>query len=467
MTPLQLFRILWARKLFVLSACVLALAAAVIVNTLSPKTYTATAEVIIDLKSPDPVLGREASSVGAAGFIGTQVDIIASERVARRVVATLALDQLPNYLADWKKATGGRGDLRNWLAEFLLKKLDVRPSKEGNVVRIAFKAPTPALAAKIANGFANAYLETVVQLKLDPARQNAEFFTARVQGARAEVDRAQAKLSAFQREHNITVSDEKLDVENARLTELSTQLVTIQGLATEARSREAQAARRNPEAMQEVLESRLVQTLRGDLAKAEAKLKEQETTFGTAHPQYQATQAEVASLKSKVDAEIARYVGSVSTSGSVLVQREAQTRAALEAQRTKVLRLKTERDQMSVLQKEVESAQKSYELIAQRQIQTTMESENRQVNVALLTAAVEPILPSSPKLLLNLLIGGMFGLLLGVAIALVREMTDRRARTPEDIVDTLALPVLVSVPTARPGRPRHLLPDRLRLLMRA
>lgn len=452
MSPAQILRVIWARKglvAFVLAALIgLALA----VSLLMSRTYTATAEVIIDLRSPDPVLGRETSGSNLAGFIGTQVDIIASERVSRRVVSALALHQEPTYLDEWREETGGQADIATWLAQAILKRLDVRPSKEGNVVRIAFKAPDPALAARVANGFANAYLETVVQLKLDPARQNAEFFASRIQRAREDVERAQARLSEFQRQNQITVNDEKLDVENARLTELSTQLVVLQGQLADLRARESSAARRNPEAMPEVLESRLVQQLRADIAKAEGRLEEAGKNLGGEHPQFQALQAELSSLRGKLAAEIDRYARGVSQGGAVGAQREQQVRAALEQQRAKVLKLKSERDQMSVMQKEVESAQRAFDLVAQRQLQTGIESENRHVNVALLTPAAEPFLPSSPKLMLNLLVGALFGLMLGAAVALLREMGDRRARTAQDVIDALGLPMLASIPATAVAR---------------
>lgn len=466
MTTLQIFRILWARRRLVM-LCVTTLVVLTFVSSaLLPKTYKASADVIIDMRQSDPLLGTQPNHPLDLSYIATQVDIIESERVARRVVETMKLAQLPEYETAWREKTGGRGDIRNWVAEQLLKKLEVRPSKESNVVRISFKDRAPEKASMIANGFANTYLTTVADLKLDPARQNATFFEAQARASRAELEAAQTKLSAFQRSKNIVAVDEKLDVENARLAELSTQLVAIQAVVTESRSRAASINSRNNEDMAEVLESRLIQQLKADIAKSQGKLQEVSTRLGPAHPEYQSVQAELTSLKGQLQAETRKYAGSVNLTGSVNAQREAQIRASLDAQRSKVLKLKSQRDELAVIQREVEAAQKGYEQIVQRQRMTSMESQNRLTNVALLTPAVDPIEPASPKVLLNTAIAALFGLLIGMALALLQEMRDRRARDVSDLVENFNLPVLVSVPAAGSRRTGELLPRATHLLPR-
>lgn len=464
MTTLQIFRILWARQALLLS-CVIGLAAlGLLISLVMPKTYTANADVIIDLRNADPVAGVQPNHPLDNSFIATQVDIIESERVARRVVDAMKLTQSTEAQEKWRSKTGGQGDLRNWLAEQLLKKLEVRPSKESNVVRIAYLDPSAKRAVSIANGFADAYLTTVADLKSDPARQNAAFFDAQAKSARQDVEQAQAKLSAFLRNNNIVAVDEKLDVENARLSELSTQLVSIQAVLTESRSRAASINPRTNEDMQEVLESRLIQSLKADIAKSESKLKEFGTRLGVAHPEYLSIQAELGSLKQQLANETKKYAGSATLSGTINAQRESQIRSALEAQRARVLRLKAQRDEVAVLQKEVEAQQRAYEQVTQRMKTTSVESQNRLTNVALLTPAVEPSEPSSPKIILNTAVAALFGALIGIAAALLLEMRNRRTRDVTDLVEYFNLPVLVSVPPAHAKRRAALLPRATHML---
>jgi len=218
--------------------------------------------------------------------------------------------------------------------------------------------------------------------------------------------------------------------------------------------------------MPEVLESRLIQQLKGEVARLEARLRESAATLGAAHPQIISMKEELTSLRERLNSEIRRYGNAVTLTGAVNSQREQRLKAAIEQQRAKLLKLKALRDQMAVLQKDVDAAQRAYEQVAQRQNQTSMESLNRQTNVALLTPAVEPDQQSSPKSGLNTVVGGLVGLLLGVATALLLELRNRRTRTIGDITEALQLPVLVVVPDAASRRHRAVLPRAARSLPR-
>jgi capsular polysaccharide biosynthesis protein len=111
-----------------------------------------------------------------------------------------------------------------------------------------------------------------------------------------------------------------------------------------------------------------------------------------------------------------------------------------------VLRMKAVRDEGAVLMRDVESAQRAFELVMQRFNQTTLESQNTQSNINLLTAATPPLEPSSPKVLLNTLLAVFLGLLLAVGITLLLELMDRRVRNVEDIGDALGLAVIGILP---------------------
>ena len=93
-------------------------------------------------------------------------------------------------------------------------------------------------------------------------------------------------------------------------------------------------------------------------------------------------------------------------------------------------------------QKDVENAQRAYDMVGQRLSQTSLESQTQQTNVSVLTAAEPPVKHSSPKLLLNTALAIFLGALLGVATALVLELNNRRIRSAEDLAEALGVPVL-------------------------
>jgi uncharacterized protein involved in exopolysaccharide biosynthesis len=99
----------------------------------------------------------------------------------------------------------------------------------------------------------------------------------------------------------------------------------------------------------------------------------------------------------------------------------------------------------NVLQQEVETAQKAYESIAQRLSQSNLEGQTQQTNVSVLSPAIEPTVPYSPKKRINFAIAIFVGTLLGILAALITEMMDRRFRSREDIAQFLELPVLADL----------------------
>ena len=441
----QFLLILRARWKIVLGVLATVVGTALAVSLLLPKTYTASTALVVDVKSADPIVGLLIPAQFMPGYMATQVDIITSEQVAQRVVKMLKLDQVPDIQEQWRDATdGGRGTVAQWLAPLLQKKLDVKPSRESNVININFAGADPQFAAAVANAFAQAYIDTSLELKVEPAKQYAAWFDARTRQLRDNLEKAQQALSAYQREKGIVATDERIDYETARLNEISSQLTQIQALRGDTSSRQRQAGAGN-ENMQEVLQSPLISGLKVDLARAEARLQDVQSRLGTNHPEYLKAQSEIGSLRERIALETRRVASSLGSANQVNVQREAELRAALDAQKKKVLQLKEERDGIGVLQRDVEGAQRAYELVTQRLAQTSLESQTQQTNIAVLTPALPPLEPSCPKVLLNTLIAIFLGTLLGVGTALLLELMQRRVRSADDLAETLGVPVLAVI----------------------
>ncbi|MGY0194245.1 chain length determinant protein EpsF [Leptothrix sp. BB-4] len=450
MTFSQFLAILRARWLSALIVLALTVGGAVGASLLLPKTYTATAAVVLDVRSPDPIAGMVLGAMAMPAYMATQVDIIQSDRVAQRVVQTLRLSENPQIRADWIEATEGKGSFEAWAADLLKRKLDVKPSRESNVVNVAYSSGDPRFAATLANAFVKAYMDVSIGLRVSPARQYNEFFDARAKELRETLEQAQSRLTTFQKSSGILATDERFDIETQRLNELSSQLVALQALAAESGSRSAQARGNQSDQLQDVIANPVVAGLRADLSRQEARLQELNARLGDAHPQVVELRANIAELAAKLKAESRRVSGSVGVTNTITRAREAEIRASLEAQRARVLALKQQRDEASVLIKEVETAQRALDQVVARASQTSLESQNTQTNISVLTPASEPSDPSSPRLLLNTLLSVFVGTLLAVGFALLRELLDRRVRGPQDLVEALGLPVLGALP--RPMR---------------
>lgn len=450
MTPSKLFAILRARWPMALLIVLITTVTAGVVSLLLPKKYVATASVVVDAK-PDPISALIYPAMTSPSYMNTQVDIITSDRVALRVIRDLKLSEVPLLRQQWQEQTNGEGTIEHWLTDLVQQSMDVKPSKESNVLTLSYKAPDGRFAAQLANAFVRAYVSTTLELRVDPARQYAGYFDLQAKSALEKLEVAKSKLSAYEREKGIGASDERLDVENARLVELSSQLVALQALAAESSRREGQVAGAG-DRLSDVLNNPVVMQLKTDLARAEARVQELSTRYGESFPSVQEAKATVTDLRSKLATEIQRVGASVAVTGTINRQRESDVRAQLDAQRQKVAQLKTARDEASGLMREVESAQRAYEGVTARLAQTNLESQTPQTNVYVLTEAVPPLKPSSPKITLNVALAFVVGIILALGAAMALELRDRKVRDVDDVVSVLQAPILGVLPGAVKGK---------------
>lgn len=441
MTFSQFVSILRARWWILVLVLGLTVATTVAVSLLLPKQYKAMASVVIDFK-PDPVSAVMYGGLASPAFMATQVDIITSDRVAQRVVRNLKLNENPQIRQQWQDETEGKGTIEGWLAATFQKQMDVVPSRESSVITISYKAQDPRFAAGLANAFVQAYTDTALELRTDPARLYSTFFENRSKEARESLEKAQSRLSSFQKENGIIASDERLDIENSRLNELSSQLTALQAISAESSSRQTQAQGSQSDRLQEVLNNGLIAQLKAEVGRGEAQLQQLGTRLGDRHPQVLELGANLTELRARLETETRKVTGGVGVTNTINRKRESDVRAALEAQRAKVLKLKAVRDEGVVMMRDVENAQRAYDAILQRFTQTSLEGQATQSNINVLTLATPPVEHASPLLLLNTLLSVFLGGLLAVGIVMLLEMRDRKVRSADDAAVALGLPVI-------------------------
>lgn len=451
----QFLLILNARKWIILGVLALTVLMTAAVSLLLPKEYTASASIIIDSKSKDPFTGQLLPSQMFPGYMATQVDVIQSANVAQKVVRMLKLADSPGTREQFMAATDGKGTIEQWLADVLLKKLDVVPSRESSVITIAFTGADPRFSAAMANAFAKAYIDTSLELRLAPARQTAEWFDQQITQLRANLDRAQQKLTAYQREKGIVESEERLDVETRRMADLAGQIVAAQSVAFDAASRTRDSGN-----MPEVNNSPVVQSLKVQIAQTEGKLAELGKRVGANHPDYLRLQAELSTYKTQLATELGTATRGVGATAGAARQRVSELSAAFERQKSKVLELKQQREEATLLARDLENAQRIYDSALQRYGQSRMEAQSTQTDLTVLNPAVPPTDPSKPRVILNILLSLFLGTLLGVGIGFLVELLDRRVRSGQDVAAALGIPVLAEVSTRGAGL------DKLRRLFR-
>ena len=439
MSIAQYLRIIWARKWLVLSLLVLCTVLGTLITLfVLSKQFTAEASMVVEVRN-DPVLGALAPGLASPAYLATQVEILKSDRVAGRVVKMLGVERSPAAVQQWRESTDAKIPLDRYFAALLQKGLQVEPARGSNIINITFVNPDAAFAAAAANAFAQAYMDVSVELRIEPARQSASWLDDQTKTLRTNLEAAQARLSKFQQDKGIVVSDERVDQETQRLNVLLAQLAQAQAdqIDTSARQRNS-----GSELSPDVQNSPAVQSLKSQLAMAEAKHSEISSIVGPNHPQRLALEANIRELRQQLASEVRRVTGGSSVLNRGSAQKVGELQTLADMQKKQVLALRSQRDSMAVLQRDVETAQRAYEGVSQRSTALTLESQNTQAQVRLLSPAVEPYTPSRPKVVINIL-GSIFGgLLLGALAAIGLEMLNRRIRSPEDMVALAGVPVI-------------------------
>lgn len=444
----SLFRILWARWLTIVSITLLAVFVAAVVTFQTPRSYTATTELIVDSRGMDPISGQSLPSRMMASYIATQADIIRSRTVAQKVIEQHALLEQPAILREFRAASDDEQISTGWVFWYLKNGLIVSPRQDSSVLDVSFKARDPELAATLANAFANAYLQTNLELRTDPAKQVTGWYDDQLEHLRSTLVEKQNALSAYQEEHGILVTSDRFDLETARLAELSSMLVAAQGMRLDNQSRNQQlAGSSGAELPAHVLENPEIQRLSAALAQAQSRLADADAQWGTNHPMHRQARREVDGLRTQLNNAIKLIGGNVRSNTELSQAREEQLAAELAAQKEKVLQLNRIRNELTLLQQEADTAQVAYDAALARATQTRLESRSALTDVAILNTAGVPSRPTHPKPALNLILATAFGLLFGTALALGREWLDRRVRSASDLESHLGIPVLASIPS--------------------
>lgn len=391
-----------------------------IVIRLLPKTYTATAAVILNYEVYDPVAGREYPLGLLASHVATQVEIIQGPQVLGTVIDKLDLTKNDDFTSGY----GGDGsDLREWVMESLRNRLEVRPSWNGGQI-IYIKASTrgPAEAAAIANAVADTYLNQQVRRLNAPASEQANLYASQMDELRARVTRAQERITKFRRDTGVVEIDSigSIDIDMQSLANLEQRYIEAQNLR---RAAEVQQVGNRAAASEKSAE------LRGELAQLQ-------TTLGPQHPQVQELRSRIGALegsmvqKANVDLAAARDL-------------EEKLAKAVDEQRGKLIGVRGNQAEGAKLLLELQSAMAVYKRALDGFDQISAAANSQYSNVSLLTRAEVPVKAAKPRKLKYLAFAALLSLGIGLLGPILYELLfRRRVRCADDVERDLGLPVL-------------------------
>lgn len=428
------------RKIFIISIVFFTVLAALITFFL-PKEYTSQTVISIDTGKVDPITNLPLSGMLVQSYMATQVEIISSHNTAKKVVEMLGIADLPEAKQQFAEVAEAKGNINDWLADAIVKNMEVFPSRDSNVITVTYTSEDPQFAAITANAFIDSYKKSINDMRAEMAQQNNAFFQKQITSLEVKLISAQKKLAEYQQKQGILASDERIDIETQRLSELSSQLVTMESLAIDAESR----LKKGNSIAPDVLNNPLTQQLKSQIAVLEAKFKQVAAKEGPNNPSYQQALVELNSAKSQLETIIAQYTINLENTAINTYERLNNLKKSLDEQKTKILALKAQRSRLDVLQRDVDNAQQVYQVALQKLSESSLQLSMNTTNVSILQKAEPPLIKSKPRTILNIALGGFSGVIFGLISVFFLEFKFRTIRTKEDLVQILDAPFLIEI----------------------
>jgi uncharacterized protein involved in exopolysaccharide biosynthesis len=307
-----------------------------------------------------------------------------------------------------------------------------------NVLEIQVEAPSPQLASRLANAVRQAYVETSLALRREGASRTAQWYQQQTAKARAELQLAEKAKTDFERRTGV-ILEGLTDVDSARLTALAGAPAPVAsggGAAVPVGT--------TPSAAQ--------------LAQVDASIAQASQTLGPNHPEMQELQRRRTALAAAAVQERSAAIAAASANANAAARSANQGASAAsqayQSQRARVIGQRPELEQLRRLQAEVEIRREQYSKTAARAAELGQQAEVPDAGLTMLTAAKAPSAPSFPNR--PLILGGALalGFALGILLALLLELMNRRVRTVEDMeFGHVPLLAVISVPRDRRSQP--------------
>jgi len=332
------------------------------------------------------------------------------------------------------------------LIDAYIDRLGIMPVQRTRLVKITFSTRDPELAARVANAHAVAYLQQGIELRSRANEEALHFLEEKLTELKERVEKSEAALNRYRRDRGIISLDNRENIVvdrladlNKRLTEAEADRITLEAQARLMRKNEY-------DALPAVIDNRLIQTLKGELARLEGDYAELATKFKPGYPALDQLQAKVEQTKRRLQQEIQRTVGGIKSAYAAAKQKEDELRGKMEQQKTAALGLKDAAVEYAILAREVDTNRQLYDSVLQRLKEMQVAAALRASNVSVIDQAVSPLQPSRPNKRLSLLLSAVVGLIGGVGLAFCTEHFSNTLKTPQEVERYLRLPNLSIVP---------------------
>ena len=427
--------------------------ATVIVSARLTPIYESTATVDIDREVPTAVIGQDATRMplnDADQFLATQIKLIQSDSVLRPVA-----DQY--RLLDLEKDASERNAERSPAqqeAPIVLKKLRVIRPPNTYLVLISYRSPNAGLAANVANGVANSYVQHTYSIRFRSSASLATFMEKQLEELKAKMERSSAALVQFERELNVINPEEKTSILSARLLQINTEYTNAETDRVRKESAWKSIQSGSLEAAQVSTQGENLKALSAKLDDARQKFADVQTHYGPNHPEYRKAAVQVEEIERQLQQSRNNVAQRVEVEYRESVSREGMLRKAVAEIKSEFDRLNARSFEYQALKREADADKTLYEELVRKIKEAGINAgfQNSAIRIAdPARAAIEPVFPNMK---LNVALAFLFSTLLAGGVAVMSDVLDKSIRDPERIATLFKTDVMGSLPLVKPWRRR-------------
>jgi succinoglycan biosynthesis transport protein ExoP len=463
------WRLALKHRILIIGSFLAAVAIGAAITLLMTPIYEAKATLQIDREAArvfnaEDVTPRESMSQGE-DFYQTQYGLLRSRSLAERVIESLGLASSDRALESLgitpPEATGSaaaQAERRRGLALIAVQKgLGIAPVRGSRLVAITFDNPDPVVAARVANGFAENYIQANLDRKYESSSYAREFLEERIAQTKDRLEDAERQLVAYAANQQIINVGENADggtgqsLTSNNLVALNTSLAAARAERVAAEERWRSARSTPLMTLPEVLQNSSIQRLNEQRATLEGEYQQKLSIYQPDYPEMVRLKAQIDEIQGQMQALASNIRSSIQSQYTIASNQEQSLNAQVNALKGDVLDLRDRSIQYNILQRELDTTRTLYEGLLQRYKEVGVTGDITANNISIVDRAVPPSKPSKPDLLINLALAGLFGLGLGVIGALGLEALDETLATPDDIEAKLGVPVLGVVPLLTKG----------------
>lgn len=461
----EYWRLTLKHRLLIIGALVAALAVGLALTLFMTPRYVAMTSLQIDREAAR-VFGTDdeqppESMTQGEEFFQTQYGLLRSRSLAERVIDGLGLANSDAFLeqmglpAPKKVGTAADQSRARRLAVLaaIEDNLGVTPVRGSRLVNVSFESPDAVLAARVANAFAENFIQDNLDRKYESSSYAREFLEDRIAQTKSRLEDAERQLVAYaSNQQIINVQEGDADSESTQSL-AANDLVSINAALADARAarvsaeekwRQARSAPAN--SLTEVLQNPAIQRLTEEHAKVEAEYEQKLRIYQPEWPEVQQLRARLNELDRQTAALSQQIRQSIQNEYTVARNQEQALAALVATAKSDVLDMRNRSIQYNILQRELDTSRTLYDGLLQRYKEVGVTGGIAANNISIVDTAAVPERPAKPNLLINLALAALIGLGLGVTAAFIFEALDENLAAPDDVESKLGLPVLGVIP---------------------